>query len=543
MASQQIKRFPPKGWVHMGIFGTTGEGKSTLAEKIMEMEYLNRNSKIIGLQNNLFLEDIGFAIPTREKVFIDAIGDINKGYTWRGKLLKPMGLPTEIYHPIVPGLPSNLPDMIKLYTLPVDFFADEDILRVISGDTIGDSAVTSICQEIDGISDRDSLPALPVKISENVDRKVLKTYGMEKAVPMFFHYDSSTSVSSANRPFLKVKNLGIFSSRNFKHCLTDKKIIKILRDNKTITGFSTKWIAQRNYKLKLAINLYLLKKIREFANKTKENCDVIVYIREARQIFPNAKDSDKSKKVLASTAEDMIRDCRKAKIHLILDTQTPKDMPDAVLDQVGLRAIFKHDMKMSTIREIYGGSPSLDTTRVKGIKRLGRFKYYLSYSGFPVYSNPIRGLSVSYKLSGHLEAKGDELKEIDRFVPGMKWYSPDNHIEELKMEWYETSKRYSPQLEAFFRKETEKNVAKKIGLNYSSLLLLKYLANLDDDDFAFRDIVSGTIMNEGSISNALRFLKNKGFIMKDEGRGNYSVLPELKEFYVKNIKIISEEEP
>ena len=52
-------------WTHMGIFGTTGVGKSTLAELICELEHHNNKMKIIDLQNNKYLEVCSFMSPTR----------------------------------------------------------------------------------------------------------------------------------------------------------------------------------------------------------------------------------------------------------------------------------------------------------------------------------------------------------------------------------------------------------------------------------------------------------------------------------------------
>jgi ABC-type polysaccharide/polyol phosphate transport system ATPase subunit len=54
----------------MGIFGSTGVRKSTVAKLICEIEYINNGRKIIDLQNNKYLEVCSFIGPTKNRRFI-----------------------------------------------------------------------------------------------------------------------------------------------------------------------------------------------------------------------------------------------------------------------------------------------------------------------------------------------------------------------------------------------------------------------------------------------------------------------------------------
>jgi DNA helicase HerA-like ATPase len=463
----------------MGIFGSTGVGKSTVAELICEIEYLNNRRKIIDLQNNKYLEVCSFVGPTRNRRFVSNLRKFTGGK------IKPRGFPTEVYHPIVTALKSKFPEIIKLYTLPIDFFAYEEVLKVITNDTLGDAAYVSLTQEIEKLAKNDSLPALPTKILESLNRKILKTEGM--GVPLYFFYDSSMSASSANRPILKVKDMGVFSSANYEHCLTDRRLVEIIRDHRTITGFSTRWIDQKHRKVKLAINLYLLMKIRDMAKRAGGG--TIVYIREAREIFPNPRYSDKSLKVLGELAEDMIKDCRKAGIRLILDSQTPWDLPEGVLDQLSLKIIFRHDRRESEILDMYKGTSSLDRDRLKNIKKLKNYRFYISSANFPVGANSFSGIALDYKLSGHLEERQDELSTIRSSFPKANWYDTKEFVHSLKQDWLQTYQRHSLKFNRRYVEDNEKVTARSMGISASELRILRYLyLNRDKKHTLFKEV-------------------------------------------------------
>lgn len=511
-------------WHHMGIFGTSGVGKSTIAELVCEIEYLNNGRKIIDLQNNKYLEVCSFMGPTKNKRFKANL----ERYT--GGKVKPRGFPTEVYHPIASDLPFRFPNKIRLYSLPIDFFVYEDILRVITNDTLGDAAYVSLTQEIEKLKKSDSLPAVPTRILESMQRKILRTEGM--GVPFYFYFDSTMSATSANRPILKVKNVGVFSSTDFSHCLTDKRLLGIIRDHRTITGFSTRWIDQKYKKIKLAINLYLLMKIREMAKRAGGG--IIVYIREARELFPNPRYSDKSLKVLGELAEDMIKDCRKAGIRLILDTQTCWDLPEGVFDQLGLKIIFRHDRRESEILDMYMGTPSLDRDRLKNIKKLRNYRFYISSPNYPVEGNAFSGMTLDYKLSGHLEERQNELNVIKRVSPSEGWYRTSEFVQSLRADWMQTHDKYSGKFDRRYFQEQEKAVAKTMGISVSDLKILRYIyLNKDKKYIKFKDVQNDTGLAKGTAADSLNRLNNNGFIRRGE-KGSVIVLPAAIEFVEDN---------
>lgn len=511
-------------WTHMGIFGTTGVGKSTLAELICEIEHHNNKMKIIDLQNNKYLEVCSFMRPTRNKRFLANM----KTYK-----LKPEGFKTDVYHPIVTDLPPKLPEIVNMYTLPIDFFAYEEVLRVMTNDSLGDAAYVSLTQEVEKLNKSDSLPALPAKILESIDKKILKTDGMGK-VPMFFYFDSSASASSANRPLLKVKNVGVFSSSQHKYCLTDERIVNILKDHKTITGFSTRWVDSRHKKIKLAINLYLLMKVRDLAKKSGGG--LIVYIREARELFPNPRYSDKALKVLGELAEDMIKDCRKAGVHLILDTQTPWDLPDGVLDQLSLKFIFRHDKREGDIMDMYSGTPSMDRERIKNIKRLRNFKFYVSAPNVPISSNPFGGQSLDYKLSDHLEERDNELSFIKRSFPDMENYNTSEFIESLRSDWMQTHEKYSGKFNRRYTKDQERSNARSMGISVSDLRVMRYVyKNKETKEFAFKDIQNRCGLAKSTAADSIDRLHNNGFVNRGK-KGTVIILDATLEFVKNNLQ-------
>lgn len=509
-------------WTHIGIFGTTGVGKSTLGELICEIEQRNNKMKIIDLQNNKYLEVCSFMTPTRNKMF-------RKNMKKHG--IKPSGFKTDVFHPIVKGLPSKLPEIIKMYTLPVDFFAYEEVLRVLTNDTLGDAAYVGLTQEVEKLKKGDSFPALPAKILEGLDKKILKTNGLGN-VPMFFHFDSASSASSANRPLLKVKNVGVFSSADHKYCFSDKSMINLLKDKETITGFSTRWIDSRHKKIKLAINLYLLMKIRDLSKKSGGN--IIVYVREARELFPNSRTTDKALKVLGEIAEDMIKDCRKAGIHLILDTQTPWDLPDGVLDQLSLKFLFRHDKRESDIMEMYLGSPSLDRERIKNLKRLRNFKFYVSAPDIPFSSNPYNGLSLDYKLSDHLEERDNEISFIKRSYPDMEFYNTSDYLDSLRSDWRKTHEKYSDGFNKRYANDEEKSNARSMGISLSEFRVIKYVCKYKDiKEFTFKELQNNIGLAKSTASDCMDKLNNNGFIRRGE-KGTVIILDSLRDFIKTN---------
>ena len=510
-------------WTHIGIFGTTGVGKSTLGELICEIEQRNNKMKIIDLQNNKYLEVCSFMTPTRNKLFLKNM----KKYR-----IKPSGFKTDVFHPIVKGLPSKLPEIIKMYTLPVDFFAYEEVLRVLTNDTLGDAAYVGLTQEVEKLKKDDSFPALPAKILEGLDKKILKTNGLGN-VPMFFHFDSASSASSANRPLLKVKNVGVFSSSDHKYCFTDKKMINMLKDKETITGFSTRWVDSRHKKIKLAINLYLLMKIRDLAKKSGGN--IIVYVREARELFPNSRVTDKALKVLGELAEDMIKDCRKAGIHLILDTQTPWDLPDGVLDQLSLKFLFRHDKRESDIMDMYSGSPSMDRERIKNLKKLPNFKFYVSAPNIPINCNPFSGQALDYKLSDHLEERDNELAFIKRSYPDMENYKTSKYLEALRFDWMHTHEKYSGKFYRRYADDQERSNAKSMGITVNDLRIIKYMnEHKDIKEFTFKELQNNCGLAKSTASDSMDRLNNKGFIRRGEN-GSVIILDSLTDFINTNI--------
>jgi len=513
-------------WTHAGIFGTTGVGKSTLAELLCEIEYMNNGMKIVDLTNNRYLEAAAFMRPTRKKSFRSNI------MRESGGKVKPMGFPTNLFHPIVAFLPSKFPPSIKLYSVPLEFFAYEEVLRVLTNDSLGDASYVALTQEIEKLGKTDSLPAVPSRILETISRKILKTYGL--GVPMYFYFDAGASASAANRPILKVKNVGVFSSASFEHALTDKKIVEILKDRKTITGFSTRYIEQKYRKLKLAINLYLITKIRDLAKDSGGG--IVLYIREARELFPSPRFTDKGLKVLAELSEDLVKDCRKAGIKLILDTQTPWDLPPGVLDQLSLKFIFRHDRRESDIVDMYAGSPSLDKERIKHIKKLRNYYFYMSATNVPLSENKFSGITLDFKLSDHLEEKEGELDFIRQVEKKSTWYDSNVYIKQLKQDWMITYNKYRGRFERLHVEDLEKAKAKALGIAVSDMRIMRYLyTHREKQPIKFKEIKTNTGMPKRTCEDSVVRMEYKGFITRSKG-GSISFSETGLKFVQDNLK-------
>lgn len=528
----------PKDITHAGVFGTTGVGKSEEAEKYCEDQYLNYGKKIIDLTNDRFIEGVSWSHPTRIRYFRKNIKWARRKYK---NFPKAKGLPTEIYHPLISNLPAKLPPNVKLYTLPPDFFSYEEVLKVLTNDSLSDASVTSLVQHIEKINDEESFSTIPAKIHEAVEKKTLKTRGLGGKVPLYFFFDSAQSASSANKPLLKMKNLGIISSRRFPYILNDERIKEMLYDRKTVSVFSTKFIDQRYYKIKLAINLYLTIKIRELSQGIG---NVILYIREARNLFPHQRVSDRALKVLSELAESMAKDCRKAGIQLVLDTQTPWDLPDGVLDQLDLKFIFRHDRKISDIIEMYRGSRPLSDQMIKNIKALPRHRFYIAGADVPFHVNRPSGNKLDFKLTDHYNKGEDELKLMARVYPRREWKSTKNALKLLADDW-SGAKKVTKQFERMHKKEQLTIMAKRIGVTLNSLYVMRYLRKEHEKNgqptwIRLKDIMLGSGLVESSTKDALnRLYNNMGFVRQNEQTKKYQLTKRGVKWLSENSDIFS----
>jgi len=516
----------PKKFSHIGVFGTTGCGKSLLCEALCEIENITNKKKIVDLTNNRFLEGVSWASPTRIPEFRMTLRKLREKYG--NSFFEPKGFEVEIYHPLVASLPKKLPPNFKLYTLPIDFFAYDEVLRVLTNDSMSDAAMISLIQQIEKMRDSESFSTIPSKIMESVDRKAIKTKAFNE-VPIYFFFDSSTSASSATRPLLKVKNLGIFSSRNFPYVLDNKTIKESLMNNKKITVFATNFISQRYHKIKLAINIYLLIKLRELVKGTH---NTIVYIREARELFPNQRVSDRSLKVLSEQAESMAKDCRKAGISLLIDTQSAYDLPDGVLDQIGLQFIFRHDRKYSDLMEMYSNVKGLSKDNIKFIKSLPDHHFFVAGSNISFGMNDDdKGKKLAVKFSDHLERGEDELKLLKKIYRKSEWFPTKPVLDLLAQEWRGSSEKMSKKYEHFFKTEDEKSTARQIGIMFSELRVFKYFNRHKDTEWhTFSQIQRSSGMAFSTASSALSRMHDRGFLKRDETNKYYGLTESGHEF-------------
>ena len=523
------------GWVATLITGTTGTGKSMVGEHLCELEYLNRGDKIVDLQNNKYLEGIGFMRRTRIPKFQNTIEKIKQvaDDELRAKIEKiENGFPIEVYHPLAVGVPSRLPPAVKLYTIPVDFFGNEDVLRVITNDSLSDAAYTAISQNIEKVSLDESLPAVPLRILESVEKKILKTTGM--GVPLFFYTDMSKTASTANRPFLKIKNLGIFSSRMFPHCLTDEKLRSILLDRETITIFSTRWINERHKKMKWAINLWLLVKIREIAKEIGGG--IVVYIREGRELFPSGHQNDKAKKVLAEIAEDIVKDCRKAGLRLVIDTQSEDDLPSGVLSQCSHRFIMRHDVQTGKLFDILANTPGLSRNHIENIRKLHNYRFYVSYPGCSIERNPLRGNTLNYKFSDHLEERENELQLMYEVYEPDSWYKTKPVLDMLKADWKATAEAKTKKIQKLHEAEEIRITAKLLGFNTENdLKVLKWMYQHGNVARGFMEVFHGVSgMSKSTCHAALGRLAARNMIEQLDN-GDYVLTPAGADFVEANI--------
>ena len=523
--------FLPRNWTHCGIFGTTNTGKSTVSELICELMY-HKGYKIIDLANDRTLEACGFMRPTRKAVFRNFMkNNLPKDQ-------QPKAIPLNIYHPLVTTIPKRLPPCFNLYTLPLDFFSYENILRIITNDSMSDPSYVSLSEEIDSISKSDSFPAISSKIYGTLNKKILKTKGMN--VDLFFPYDSTMSGMSASRPLIKAKSLGLFSSNDFDQTLSDKRILEMLKDRKHITAFSNRFMNQKFKNFKLAQNLYILMKIRDLAKKSGGN--ILVYIREARTLFPNRKKGDKASKVLCDEAEDMIKECRKSGVKLLLDTQEPDDLQDGVISQVSTQIIHRIDRKESDILETFKGSPGLrNRNTIKAIKTLPDHRFFISHPGVP--ENPLSGYKLKFKFTDHLEKNEDELRLISKTEPKETWYNTSENLELLRENWLKTAQKYKG-IEMAYNSDNENAVARAMRLSKSQLRIIKVFHKEGDQPYRQVYLQKKAKVAKSSIHDSINDMVEANLlkILKTKGKKEILLTQKGRELLHKNKNLLDREE-
>lgn len=519
--SQGLSHHFFKGLIHSLVTGSTGTGKSTIGEAMCEVEYVDEGMKIVDLQNNKYMECIGFCRPNR----IEDLNILNyiaeETIPEKIKSILKNGFPIDIYHPIVKNLPARFPDLVKLYALPLDMFAYEEVLRVLTNDSFGYASYVSLAKEIKEIRDEDSFPVLLKKIVESVDMKVIKSYGMGK-VPLYTITDSSQTAFSVSRPLNDMIDLGIFCSRNFKHSMTDQKLKEILQDHKTITGFTFRYMEDKYKKLKWGINLYFLLKIRDIAKEIGGG--IFVYLREGRELFPHSRSRDPAKKVLSDCAEDVIKDCRKAGVKILIDTQSPFDVPDEVMEQCSHRIILRHNMLAEGLMKTFSLMKGITSEHVKSIKELDNFHFFVSYPGCKMSLENGRiksGRTLLYKLSDHLEEKENELGELEKIIPKEKWYKTAEYFDALVENW-RASVDQLKSLKKRYDWEKERREAMREGINLSDKKLLKalYLGRNKSKGLSHTEIRLNTGLAKSTCADAIARQINEGRVIQLKN-GNY----------------------
>ena len=233
-------------------------------------------------------------------------------------------------------------------------------------------------------------------------------------------------------------------------------------------------------------------------------------------MFPSSRMTDKSTRILSENSEDLVKECRKANIHLICDTQSPFDMNDNVQDQFDLKFIFRLGRKEGDLVEMFNGIPSMDKERIKQIKRLRNFRFFISHPDAPLSWNNFQGITLDYKISDHLEKMDDEITMLGRKFPREEWYESKKYVDMLRSDWMRTYNKYKGNFERLHVEDQNKSTAKLMGIAASDYrVLIYFFDNAKKSKIKFKELQTNTGIPQGTMGDSLDRLEYKGLISRD----------------------------
>ena len=325
--------------VHIGIFGSTGSGKSSVGEYLAESFYEHTGDKVIDFMDEGRLESAFYRFPEDRPELLRVI---------RAMGLKPKAFPVEVLYPRYcgKGTVKQVPEYFHMFTLPLSDLTVDDLRLLMQTPSREWTFITEIMLDraLNEVTEDDDLPTLIRNIMSQL-RKGIITLG-EDTVPL----GDRRVLYPIIRRLHELDSLGIVTAASDPRCLN---LPKILRNREVITSFSVFNIG--SVKMRYAVWSYLLRKILEVKRLEWNLPRTVLFIRECRNLAPSKlgvfTDAVYTKRNLARIA----REGRDASLRLLVDSQRFLDVDIDVRSQLDFLILLRlyFDDIQSAIQSVY----------------------------------------------------------------------------------------------------------------------------------------------------------------------------------------------
>lgn len=310
---------------HFCLFGLTGSGKTTLSERIAEVNYLQKHYKIVSVFDSKHdFESAWTAFPSSglHKRILET-SEQSEGLP--KEAITPTAYPTRIFHPVCRLLPSNVPDIFFPYTIPLDSISKSELQFLAES---GERNVTlDILQKALELLTKNkalTLPELLYSLRGNDSNSSADFFGLQEEIA------SKQTQRTAINLFLQFSTHKFLSSSKNPLALTEKKLIAELNDQKTFTVFSGRYLGDK--KLEFFCALAILNQIIKLKRLGKVKSDICVTLHDLYMLCPRYF-TQEYEKTMTDLLYEILTTCRSAGIQVLADSQDPTGLAQRLCGQ------------------------------------------------------------------------------------------------------------------------------------------------------------------------------------------------------------------
>lgn len=308
----------------IGIYGSSGSGKSYALKYIAELLYLDHNCKIIDIYDEGRLENCFYLFPNDDQRFKELRG------------FRARGFPFECFVPATPEMPRRLPDCFRPFRICFrDLEVDEFLILLGRLSNIQEDVIRFAWDNVPkNISFLEFIGVVKRFISTDkirIDDRVLDVCDEKTALSLVQKLD-------------KLYRMGILSDREDPLNLD---IDKIMRDKKTISAFSFTFVKDQNMRHLLWGYLFRVIYTTRINERFYRYPELALIHREIQNNAPARGKKSSLSYQGQGISLDMLRkivaEPRDVGIRLVADSQDPLKIDSDVRKGFKTRVIFHTD--------------------------------------------------------------------------------------------------------------------------------------------------------------------------------------------------------
>lgn len=421
----------PKRLTHLVVYGQTGTGKSQTLKSCAERAYL-RGVKIVDLYSGGAGEELYWSLASNHSFWKD------RKFSQNNQITEAREFPVKALIPVAKYLPPELPDICRVFTIPLSTLKEAD-LKAVLGNTLTRNELALWRNLQDKIKKDTTLVDLMNWIIDANKKQDSRTPGIH-----------GTGVSSLFNMFSAFKKNMLLSSENNPLSIDIKAE---LRDRKTVTSLCLKWFPEEYWGF--IIN-HFIHRTYELILKGEIKHPVIIILREVGDFLVNASESSPQEEAIKRSMTTILRKGRKHRLYFWCDNQTPMNL-DIIKTQFPVKICHYVD-NIAELENALGDLGSLLLTR----------EDYVTLRNFPpgrCYVLEQRGLfnpQMFPPLSRMSGEDGADFLEIWRKEKGARFIQTKPIINQLKEEFKTAEDRWDQVLAERKAKEKALKEAKDL---------------------------------------------------------------------------------